>query len=375
MSIKLVDAVAHFKNLPHQQEAWEWLQNAIASDVLNQFAIKYRNENQEDFPNNWKGVVAAAKKAGAKFPECVAAQWALESSYGKHTACTHNYFGIKSKDGEGCFVETKEVYGGKEIVIKDWFKRFPTLYSCIEYLVERWYKDFVGPSGSYKGVNRATTRNECAKLLQEEGYATDPLYATKLIQIMDRELQVPDVNQVGVVLEKILAVPYEHQLNNKSGQGYRECFSSTCAMIARYYGKVKNDDEYNRIRAKYGDTTNRDAQLKALKELGLNARFVSNGNSALLENEIRNNRPVAVGWLHKGTISQPTGDGHWTCCIGFTPDSFVFNDPNGEADMVNGGYVSHTPKSGTAVKYSKKNWLRRWECDGKNTGWAILVTK
>lgn len=375
MSINLVDAVTHFKNLPHQQEAWEWLQTAIAPDVLNQFAIKYRNENQEDFPNNWKGVVAAAKKAGAKFPECVAAQWALESSYGKHTACTHNYFGIKAKDGEGCFVETKEVYGGKEIVIKDWFKRFPTLYSCIEYLVERWYKDFVGPSGSYKGVNRAATRNECAKLLQEEGYATDTLYATKLIQIMDRELQVPDVNQAGVVLEKILAVPYEHQLNNKSGKGYRECFSSTCAMIARYYGKVKNDDEYNSIRAKYGDTTNRDAQLKALKELGLNARFVSKGNSALLENEIRNNRPVAVGWLHKGTINQPTGDGHWTCCIGFTANSFVFNDPNGEADMVNGGYVSHTPKSGTAVRYSKKNWLRRWECDGKNTGWAILVTK
>jgi hypothetical protein len=26
-------------------------------------------------------------------------------------------------------------------------------------------------------------------------------------------------------------------------------------------------------------------------------------------------------------------------------------------------------------KYSKQNWLRRWECDGKNTGWAILVSK
>ena len=30
------------------------------------------------------------------------------------------------------------------------------------------------------------TRNECAKLLVSEGYATDPEYASKLISIMDR---------------------------------------------------------------------------------------------------------------------------------------------------------------------------------------------
>jgi flagellum-specific peptidoglycan hydrolase FlgJ len=53
------------------------------------------------------------------------------------------------------------------------------------YLVDRWYKDY----GRFKGVNRATSRNECARLLVKEGYATDPDYATKLIQIMDRQLQ------------------------------------------------------------------------------------------------------------------------------------------------------------------------------------------
>ena len=31
------------------------------------------------YPNNWVGVQGAAKDAGAKFPELVAAQWALES--------------------------------------------------------------------------------------------------------------------------------------------------------------------------------------------------------------------------------------------------------------------------------------------------------
>jgi len=186
MSIKLLDAVEYFKKLPHQIEAWEWLQQAIPEDLLEEFADKYRNENsaKPTFENTWAGVVAAAKQAGAKYPEVVAAQWALESGWGKHTSCNHNYFGIKDKQGKGCLVQTQEFYNGKEVTVSAWFKRFPDLYSGIDYLVTRWYKDYEG----YKGVNRATSRNQCAQLLSKEGYATDPNYATKLIQIMDKQL-------------------------------------------------------------------------------------------------------------------------------------------------------------------------------------------
>jgi hypothetical protein len=369
MSIKLTDAAKFFNEEPHQIEAWNWLQGTLTSETLGTFASKYRTKPTPvvDNDNSWDGVYATAKKAGAKFPECVCAQWALESGWGKHFSGTWNAFGLK---GSGSTVSTQEFINGQWITIKAGFLDFPDLATCVTYLVDRWYKDF----GRFKGVNRATTRNECCELLVKEGYATDPDYSTKLIQILDNKLGTPGVTD-GVISEKILPVPYEYQLDNQSGTGYRECFSSTCAMIARYYGKVKNDDEYNKIRAKYGDTTNKDAQLAALKSLGLNAKFITNGNPALLENEIRNGRPVAVGWLHKGNVSYPTGGGHWTCCLGYTPDAFVMHDPNGEADLVNGGYVNNDRKRGTAVKYSRKNWLRRWECDGKNTGWAILVNK
>jgi hypothetical protein len=369
MSIKLTDAAKFFNEEPHQIEAWNWLQGTLSPETLETFASKYRTKPKPviDNANSWDGIYAAAKQAGAKFPECVCAQWALESGWGKHFSGTWNAFGLK---GSGSTVSTQEFINGQWITIKAGFLDFPDLPTCVTYLVDRWYKDF----GRFKGVNRAQSRNECCELLVKENFATDPDYATKLIQIMDRKLNTPGTGQ-DVINEKILSVPYEYQLDNKSGTGYRECFSSTCAMIARYYGKVKSDDEYNKIRAKYGDTTSKDAQLAALRSLGLNAKFVTNGNFALLENEIRNNRPVAVGWLHKGTISYPTGGGHWTCCIGFTPDYFVHNDSNGEADMVNGGYVNNSATAGKGVKYSRKNWLRRWECDGKNTGWAILVNK
>ena len=168
-----------------------------------------------------------------------------------------------------------------------------------------------------------------------------------------------------------LQVPYEYQNDNSSGTGYRECFSSSCAMIARYWGKVKNDDEYNKLRSRFGDTTSVEAQIATLRSLGLSPRYISNASAATLEHEIRAGRPVAVGWLHKGPVMKPSGGGHWSVVIGFTPSSFIHNDPNGEADVVNGGYVKHS--GGAGVEYSRANWLRRWEADGPRTGWAIIV--
>jgi hypothetical protein len=127
--------------------------------------------------NTWDGVVVAAKLAGAKFPEVVAAQWALESGYGKHFSGTWNAFGLK---GEGSERETKEFINGKWVTINAGFIDFPDLQTCISYLVDRWYRDYK----TYKGVNRATSRDECARLLQKEGYATDPTYPEKLIRLM-----------------------------------------------------------------------------------------------------------------------------------------------------------------------------------------------
>ena len=171
----------------------------------------------------------------------------------------------------------------------------------------------------------------------------------------------------------LLKVPYEYQLDNRSGAGHRECFSSSCAMVARFYGRVRSDDEYNAIRQRFGDTTSSGAQLRALGSLGLSATFHQNGDAGTLERLIRDGRPVPVGWLHRGSIGHPTGGGHWSVVVGFDATHFIHNDPNGEADMVGGGYVSNSAKAGAGVRYSRKNWLKRWECDGRGTGWYLRV--
>lgn len=182
--LRLVDLFKYYKELPHQTAAIFELEEALlkqAPAILNRdqdwFKTWSQAGKQQKFDNNWNGVVAAAQKAGAKFPELVAAQWALESGWGKHTSGENNYFGLK---GTGTKKSTKEYINGRWITINDTFLDFPDLETCVFYLVERWYKDF----NIYQGANRARTREEAARWLVKEGYATDPGYADKLIKIM-----------------------------------------------------------------------------------------------------------------------------------------------------------------------------------------------
>lgn len=180
------------------------------------------------------------------------------------------------------------------------------------------------------------------------------------------KLDLPAQQPSGSVL---LKVPYFSQRDNISGQGERECASSSAAMVAAFYGKVAGDDAYNVIRAKFGDTTDVNAHVQALRSLGLDARFRTDGTPATLKAELRAGRPVMVGWLHHGPVSKPTGGGHYSVVIGFDATHWIQNDPYGQADMVNGGYVS--AKGGAGIRYTRRNWDRRWLPDGK--GWCLMV--
>lgn len=169
----------------------------------------------------------------------------------------------------------------------------------------------------------------------------------------------------------ILKVPYFSQLDNAGGMGWRECFSSSCAMLAAFWGKVRTDDQYIKLRAQYGDTTSSSAQVATLRALGLDAKFITTGTPDLLRAELQAGRPVAVGWLHKGPVSAPSGGGHWSTVIGVEGDRWVQHDTFGEADMVNGDYINH--KRGAAIRYSFANFNRRWMPDGPGSGWCVLA--
>jgi len=165
-----------------------------------------------------------------------------------------------------------------------------------------------------------------------------------------------------------LKVPYCDQLRMDDGQGWRECFSASSAMLAMYWGKELNENNYDKLRSRYGDSTTSEAQLEALRSLGLTANFQTDGTATLLKQEIDAGRPVAVGWLCDGPVLAPSGGGHWIVIIGYDDSGFFVNDPYGNCDLAAGGYLSH--HDGGGLHYSYQNWLPRWRVDGTG-GWLL----
>ena len=175
-------------------------------------------------------------------------------------------------------------------------------------------------------------------------------------------------------IEQQLWAPYYHQLDNESGYGIRECFSSAAAMVAAFYGRGSSDDYYNKIRETLGDTTLVQAQVETLRYLGLDVDFLQDADSDLIEEEITAGRPVLVGWLHQGDLLQghpPMGVGHWSVIVGFNRDEWIMHDPMGLPDMERGGHDSR--KSGEYVRVSRPAFHQRWQVEGPNSGWAIVV--
>lgn len=370
---------------PHQIAAWSIAWNWLTKEQQQEFLEVFRSAPEPKPPmpagNTWEGVFAEAQKIGTKYPELVAAQWALESSWGKNVSGKNNYFGLK---GKGSTVETTEYEGGKKVSTSAEFIDFKSLEDSIKYLIQRWYFDFMVGKRIYQGVDRAKNRNQAAMLLVEEGYATDPEYGKKLIDIMNR-MDIkgkPATESASKPKEpppktNVLSVPWYSQLDSSTDQGRRMCFSSSCAMLVAYLkpgviGGPNGDDQYLAIVNKYGDTTDPNAQLKALSYCGVKARFVKNANWKTIESQINSDIPVPCGYLHRGPVNAPSGGGHWLIVVGYDPDNIIVHDPFGESNLVTGVTVNSIARYS---KYSRKNWGKRWMVEGPNTGWAILAER
>ena len=113
-------------------------------------------------------------------------------------------------------------------------------------------------------------------------------------------------------------------------------------------------------------------RCKPSRELGLEAKFVTSGTTDALRRLLNEGRPVPVGWLHKGPVGAPTGGGHWSVVVGYNTSSWIVNDPNGEANLVSGGYAADN-RDGSNQEYSYKNFNPRWIVSGEGDGWYLDV--
>lgn len=189
------------------------------------------------------------------------------------------------------------------------------------------------------------------------------------------------VQQEGMLLSR--AITYFRQTDSKlkgdrdSSAADEMCFSSTMAMFANSFRpglfRLPNgDDDYlQMLRAHGGKTGDAAAHVAQLSRLGIRADFVVDAGWDDLERQLQKGNPVGVGWYHNGPAVKPRRDhGHWSLVTGVSKTHVRMHDPNGEADLANGGYLKNL--DGEGLLYSRKNWGPRWMAEGPNTGWAVI---
>ncbi|WP_367607244.1 flagellar assembly peptidoglycan hydrolase FlgJ [Legionella sp. W05-934-2] len=115
------------------------------------------------------------------------AQAALETGWGVFTAkdsqgnSSHNLFNIKAKqtDSNAVKIKTTEFLADKPIKMNQYFKRYDNM--------EESFKDFVnlikGSQRYQEALNHHGNSEHFIQGLQKAGYATDPSYADKILQI------------------------------------------------------------------------------------------------------------------------------------------------------------------------------------------------
>ncbi|CAJ4423605.1 hypothetical protein GPZ74_16735 [Burkholderia pseudomallei] len=135
---------------------------------------------------------ACAKRTGVPASVTVA-QAALESSWGRR-APGMNLFGIKADlSWQGLVTEqvTHEVVNGKSIEITARFRAYDGWQGSIDD-----HADFLRSNPRYHSAFDCKNGPDFARAIARAGYATDPLYADKLIAIMStRNLGMLDIQE------------------------------------------------------------------------------------------------------------------------------------------------------------------------------------
>jgi len=109
------------------------------------------------------------------------AQAALESGWGERVL-GNNLFGIKADKawkGKTVDVPTHEVIKGKRVFVVDKFRAYDSWAECV---MDR--ARFLMANPRYAKCFREKTGEGWARAMAAAGYATDPAYAEKLIEVM-----------------------------------------------------------------------------------------------------------------------------------------------------------------------------------------------
>ena len=131
------------------------------------------------------------------------AQFCLESGYGTTDLAqkANNMHGMKCSlsgntwansvwDGVSKYGKySPEVYNGRTVMVYSEFRKYPSIYKSVQdraaYFIGAWL-DVAKTKHRYPNINQIKDAETQVKLLKAGGYATDPNYVSKLMNIINR---------------------------------------------------------------------------------------------------------------------------------------------------------------------------------------------
>ncbi|KTT38610.1 flagellar rod assembly protein FlgJ [Pseudomonas oryzihabitans] len=148
---------------------------------------KTRFRTRQEFVDTMMPMAEAAAKRLGVDPKYLVAQAALETGWGKHMvkqadgSNSNNLFGIKSHgwDGGSATAVTQEFVNGKAVKESEKFRTYDSFADSFHD-----YVNFLQSNDRYdKALSTNGNSERFMQGLQQAGYATDPQYARKVIQI------------------------------------------------------------------------------------------------------------------------------------------------------------------------------------------------
>ena len=183
----------------------------------------------------------------------------------------------------------------------------------------------------------------------------------------------------------LLPASYYWQTDNPSGEGPRECCGTSNAILLNYLLKRELDTRaakkgiaqpetlyLNRL-ALHGDTTDHEANSRALADFGIESFWSTSLTLADLYLSLRHNIPMVLGLDYYN-------HGHIVCCVGFKllAELLVIHDPYGARAGASNHWISLLPEAGKYDRYSLDTLCRLWfpkDENGRDTlGWGRIVT-
>jgi hypothetical protein len=164
--------------------------------------------------------------------------------------------------------------------------------------------------------------------------------------------------------------PFWDQLGNYRDPN-RTCNCSATAMALKMIGvDIASDDELVERVFKHGDTTDHaNVDWVVNHYYKVKTRFRYDMSFEDLDAELAAGKPVVLGILHKGGLSNPYG-GHMVCCYAKEGPNYVCHDPYGSLMNAYQGPVT----DGKAARYPDWQLQKRW-CPGGSDGWGRVFPK